>query len=56
MTTSAVAEYFQVTERTVEAWRAKGLLPHRKISRTIRYKLGDLLEALDTKLKVSRRP
>ena len=56
LTTAEAAAWFQVTERTVEAWRAKGLLPHRKISRTIRYKLGDLLEALDTKLKVSRRP
>lgn len=56
LTTAEAAAWFQVTERTVEAWRAKGLLSHRRVGRTIRFKFSDLLEALDTKLKVSRRP
>ncbi len=56
LTTAETAAWFQVTGRTVEAWRAKGLLPHRRIGRTIRFKFSDVLEALDTKLKVSRRP
>jgi excisionase family DNA binding protein len=55
MTTSDVARWFKVTERTVEAWRAKRLLPYRKIGRTIRFKLSDLLQALDDRILVKRR-
>ena len=55
LTTSDVAKYFQVTERTVEVWRAKRLLPYRKIGRTIRFKQADLLQALDDRLLVRRR-
>lgn len=55
MTTSEVAEYFTVTQRTVEAWRAKRLLPYRKIGRTIRFKLSDLLQALDDRFLIKRR-
>ena len=55
MTTSEVAEYFQVTERTVEAWRAKRLLPYRKIGRTIRFKMADLTAALDDRFLIKRR-
>lgn len=55
LTTAEAAAYFQVTERTVEAWRAKRLLPFRKVGRTIRYKLADLLQALDDRFLVRRR-
>ena len=55
LTTAEAAAYFRVTERTVEAWRAKRLLPFRKVGRTIRYKLADLLQALDERLLVKRR-
>lgn len=55
LTTAEAAAYFQVTERTVEAWRAKRLLPYRKIGRTIRYRFGDLLQALDERFLVSRQ-
>lgn len=54
LTTAEAAAYFQVTERTVEAWRAKRLLPFRKVGRTIRYKLADLLQALDDRFLVRR--
>lgn len=50
-----MAEYFTVTQRTVEAWRAKRLLPYRKIGRTIRYRFGDLQQALDDRFLVTRR-
>ena len=55
LTTAEAAAYFRVTERTVEAWRAKRLLPFRKVGRTIRYKLADLLQALDDRFLVRRR-
>lgn len=55
LTAAEAAAYFQVTERTVEAWRAKRLLPFRKVGRTIRYKLADLLQALDDRFLVRRR-
>ena len=55
LTTAEAAAWFQVTERTVEAWRAKRLLPYRKIGRTIRFLQADLLQALDDRFLVRRR-
>ncbi len=55
LTTAEAAAWFKVTERTVEAWRAKRLLPCRKIGRTIRFKLSDLLQALDDRFLIKRR-
>lgn len=55
MTTKEVADYFQVTGRTVEAWRTQRLLPYRKIGRTIRYKLADVLQALDDRFLIKRK-
>lgn len=55
LTTAEAAAWFQVTERTVEAWRAKRILPFRKIGRTIRFKQSDLLQALDERFLVKRR-
>lgn len=37
ITKSQVAERFQVTPRTVEAWMEKRLLPFQKIGRTVRF-------------------
>lgn len=47
LTEQEVARLFRVTRRTVERWRAEGILPYRKIGRTIRFKWADLDEALD---------
>lgn len=55
LTTAEAAAWFQVTERTVEVWRAKRLLPYRKIGRTIRFLQADLLQALDERFLVKRR-
>ena len=55
LTTAEAAAWFQVTERTVEAWRAKRLLPFTKIGRTVRFRLADLLQALDDRFLVKRR-
>ena len=55
LTTAEAAAWFKVTERTVETWRAKRLLPFRKIGRTIRFKQADLLQALDDRFLVRRR-
>jgi excisionase family DNA binding protein len=37
ITKSQVAERFQVTPRTIEAWMAKRLIPFQKIGRTLRF-------------------
>jgi len=54
LTTAEAAAWFQVTERTVETWRALRLLPFRRIGRTIRFKQSDLLQALDDRFLVKR--
>lgn len=47
LTKAQVAEYFDKDERTIENWMATGQLSYRKIGRTIRFKISDLLEDLD---------
>lgn len=47
LTKAQVAEYFCKDERTIENWMATGQLSYRKIGRTIRFKISDLLEDLD---------
>ena len=37
ITKNQVAERFQVTPRTIEAWMAKRYLPFQKIGRTVRF-------------------
>jgi excisionase family DNA binding protein len=44
ITKSQVAERFQVTPRTVEAWMEKRLLPFQKIGRTVRFHWPSVVE------------
>jgi predicted site-specific integrase-resolvase len=43
----ACAQHLDISHRTLEDWRKKGLVPYLRItSRSIRYRLGDVLQAL----------
>ena len=41
-TKTDVARLFQVTTRTIDSWLARGLLPSRKIGRTVRFSLAEI--------------
>jgi excisionase family DNA binding protein len=44
-----IAEYFSVTQRTIEDWMKAGILPYWKIGRSVRFDLGQIQTALNTK-------
>ena len=41
-TKADVARMFQVTVRTIDSWIARGLVPFRKIGRTVRFSLDEI--------------
>lgn len=43
-----IAEYFKVTERTVQNWQAKGM-PFKKFGRIVRFELEEVLQWLESK-------
>lgn len=49
-----VAEYFQVTLRTVENWSREGILPYYKIRSVTRYRLSDILALWEERFAVRR--
>ena len=55
LTKAEAADYFGVTVRTIEVWMSKGILPYRKLFRTVRFKLSDLSQALDGEPFLIRR-
>lgn len=42
-----LADYFQVSERTIENWVTKGYLEHTHIAGTIRFQMGQVLALLE---------
>ena len=48
-----VARLYNVTERTITTWMGAGL-PHRKIGRTVRFRLDEVEEYVDAKYRVVR--
>jgi predicted site-specific integrase-resolvase len=43
----ALAKHLDISHRTLEEWRRKGLVPYLRItSRSIRYRLVDVLQSL----------
>jgi excisionase family DNA binding protein len=46
LTKSQIAERLKVTTRTIDAWMQKGLIPYRKIGRTVRFVWEEICEAL----------
>lgn len=48
LTKLQVAELFQVAPRTVEVWMSRGYLPYWRLGRTVRFRLRDVQEHLDS--------
>ena len=46
ITKTEMAARMQVTPRTIDSWMAKGLVPFRKIGRTVRFDWGEVCEHL----------
>ena len=44
ITKKEMAVRMQVTPRTIDAWMQKGLIPYRKIGRTVRFCWGEVSE------------
>jgi excisionase family DNA binding protein len=42
ITKKEMAARMQVTPRTIDSWMAKGLVPYRKIGRTVRFDWGEV--------------
>ena len=41
-----LAHYLQIEQRTIRGWTARGLLPHYRLGKTIRYRVSEVLAAL----------
>ena len=52
ITKKEMAARMQVTPRTIDAWMARGLVPYRKIGRTVRFDWDEVREHL----KLRSRP
>lgn len=46
LTKHQIAELFQVTERTIDSWMERRLIPFVKIGRTVRFRIDDLESSL----------
>lgn len=42
MTAQQVANYLQMTRKTIQNWASEGKIPHKKINGTIRYIKSDI--------------
>jgi excisionase family DNA binding protein len=56
MTKKQVADFFQVSERTIDRWRAEGRLPYFKYRGTVRFRSEWVDELLTKKTNASRVP
>jgi excisionase family DNA binding protein len=52
ITKKEMAARMKVTPRTIDSWMARGLVPYRKIGRTVRFDWDEVREHL----KLRRRP
>jgi excisionase family DNA binding protein len=52
-TKGQLAEYFQVTSRTIDGWMRTGKIPYFKISRTVRFRLADVLRQLNQSHRIN---
>jgi excisionase family DNA binding protein len=43
-----LAEKLAISKRTLEVWMAKGRIPFLKVGRSVRFRLADVLEKLQT--------
>jgi excisionase family DNA binding protein len=56
ITKNQVAERFQVTPRTIEAWMSKRLIPFQKIGRTLRFHWPTVVEFVNEQAAKSLPP
>jgi excisionase family DNA binding protein len=48
LTKRQLAPKLQIAPRTLDLWMRKGRIPFLKVGRTVRFRLGDVLEKLST--------
>lgn len=53
MTKREIAEYFGITERTIEAWMRRRYIPYIKIGQCVRFRVATVLRYVDDKYLVS---
>jgi len=52
MTKKEIAEYFSITERTVEVWMRRRYIPYIKIGQSVRFRVASVLRYVDDKYLV----
>jgi excisionase family DNA binding protein len=52
MTKRQIAEYFGITERTIEVWMRRRYIPFIKIGQTVRFRVASVLRYVDEKYLV----
>jgi len=50
VTKKVVAKHFGITLRTIDNWMKRGLLPHIRMGRNVRFKLCDVDEAVNQRM------
>jgi excisionase family DNA binding protein len=53
ITKKEMAVRMKVTPRTIDAWMAKGLVPYRKIGRTVRFDWSEVREHLKLRSRLA---
>ena len=53
VTKKEMAARMNVTPRTIDAWMSKGLVPYRKIGRTVRFDWGEVREHLNARSRAA---
>jgi excisionase family DNA binding protein len=52
MTKRQLAEYFRITERTIEVWMRRRYIPYIKIGQSVRFRVASVLRYVDDKYMV----
>ena len=55
LTKRQLASHYQVSVRTIDHWCKRGLLPHYKIGKMVRFKLSHVQTELESKVKLNSR-
>ena len=56
LTKRQIAARMKVTTRTIDAWMQKGLIPYRKIGRTVRFMSGEVDERFAGQTRQAQLP
>jgi excisionase family DNA binding protein len=55
MTKPEIAKFLRISVRTLDVWLSRGLLPYRKISRSVRFSLPEVEQAIAENWTINRR-